>query len=326
MTRNREKKDISSAELASKLSQQPPKRSRLKKADYHHYRPHSQRNTTKLQTHSHPSQKINPSSNEPDPRQAQTSGNRSVWLSWQLWGLLLVIVFGGVGFTATSLLLKLPKTPNCSKVYWPLASASMRLYCAQLEAEQKTVPSLLKAIDLVEELPQEHPLRPEINRNVEEWASDILKLGEQHFQAGKLEDAIAIAKKIPVKSQAYSLVEAKIKTWRSIWSKADEIYKDADKQLRQFKWQEAFRAAVRLTYVSNQYWATTKYEEVINKIQVAREESRKLDAAYVAFRRGGMDNLFKAIEKASEIKEESYAYKEAQDLIDDAKNKLLKQA
>ena len=244
---------------------------------------------------------------------------------WQFWGALLVVVSGSVGFVATSLLLKLPGVPNCPGVYWPTASASMRLYCAQLEAEGGTVDSLLQAINLVEALPGDHPLRGEINSNVEEWASDILNLGEEKFQDGKLEEAIAIARKIPDHVEAYTLVQDRIDHWNSIWSKAEEAYNETERQLRLSNWHQAFRAAVKLTYIDNKYWSTTKYETAVNKIQAAREESRKLDAAYTALRKGGVDNLFEAIEKAEEIEEESYAHKEAQDLIANAKSKLLKQ-
>ena len=89
-------------------------------------------------------------------------------LSWQSWALVLVLACGGIGFTATTMLLRLPANPNCPRIFWPIASASMRLYCAQLEADAGTVESLLRAIELVAVLPQDHPLRGEIDRNVED--------------------------------------------------------------------------------------------------------------------------------------------------------------
>jgi hypothetical protein len=248
------------------------------------------------------------------------------WPSWQLIAALLVVVSGGIGFTATSLLLRSPKSPNCARIYWPIASAAMRLYCAQVEADQKTVKSLLKAITLAEELPTDHPLRSQVDQNVENWASEILNLAEDKFQAGQIEEAISIAEQIPSHVKAYKLVEERINNWRMLWAKAEEIYQAAEKQLRSAQWNDAFRSAVSLTYLSNQYWANVKYTEVVDKIQIAREESSKLDNAYAALRRGDIDNILKAIEEAQKINKDSYAYKEAQDLIDDSKNRLLKRA
>jgi hypothetical protein len=253
----------------------------------------------------------------------RTIGRFRGWKSWQLWAAILVFASGGIGFTATSALLKLPSNPNCLRIFWPFASASMRLYCAQIEAESGTVDGLLKAIELVAALPEDHPLHQEINRNVEQWAVQILELAEKDFQEGKLEGAIAIARKIPSQVSAYDLVEKRIEKWQSTWAEGEKIFAEVEQQLRSSEWNQAFREAVQLLYLDNQYWATTKYEEVVKKIQLAQEESKQLDTAFAVLRRGGIDNWIQAITEASKIKPESYAYQEAQNIIDKAKDKLL---
>ncbi len=322
MTRNWEKPDIESAAKASPSSQQSEQQPHSNLSEGEHFQLHAPGTTTQL----HSTQKMNQTVNQSEKVQPQTSRKRRSLPIWQLSAALLVIISGGIGFTATSLLLELPTTPNCPKIFWPLASASRRLYCAQLKADEKTVDSLLKAIALVEALPDDHPLRSEINRYVEQWASEILDLAEEKLQAGELEEAIAIARKIPDGVQAYSLAEDRIERWQSIWSEAEEIYAEAERQLRSFNWNQAFREAVQLTNIDNRYWATTKYQETIDKIQLAREESRQLDGAYVAFRKGGIDNWLKAVEIAEKIDSESYAYQEAQNLMADAKDNLLQYA
>ena len=256
--------------------------------------------------------------------QTQRSSQVSWWQTWQFWGIFLVLISGGIGFTATSLLLKLPKEQSCDHVYWPIASASVRLYCAQSQAENKKVDNLLKAIALVEVLPKDHPLRGEINRNVEKWAKDILALGEAKFQAGNLEEAIAVARKIPAHVQAHQVVEEQIEQWQRIWSKAEETYATVDKQLRNSNWNGAFVWAVRLTNSPNQYWATTKYQEAIDKINIAQEERSTFDKAYSQFRQGGLDNIFEALDKVEQIDRDSYAYQDIQDFRAEAKDLLLR--
>ena len=268
----------------------------------------------------------NQNNNQLKPMQTERSSKMSWWQTLQLWGIFLVLISGGIGFTATTLLLKLPKEQNCARIFWPVASASIRLYCAQVEAEQKNVKNLLEAIALVEVLPNDHPLRGEINRNVERWATDILEIGETKFQEGDLEGAIAVAKQIPEHVQAYQLVEDQIESWQSIWSKAEENYATVEQQLRNANWNEAFVWAVRLTNSPNQYWATTKYQETIDKINIAQEERSTLDKAYSKFRKGGLDNLLEALDKVEEIDQNSYAYQDAQDLKDRAKDRLLRTA
>jgi hypothetical protein len=244
-------------------------------------------------------------------------------INWKIWAVLLVLVSGGIGFSATSWLLKLPKAPNCPKIFWPIASASMRLYCAQLEAEKGTVEGLLSAINLVEALSKNHPLRTEIDGNVEEWAVEILDLAEREFNEGKLEDAIATARKIPNDVEAYNLVAERIATWQATWSEGEEIFAEVEKHLRQSKWNMAFREAVKLLNLDNQYWATTRYEEITKEIQLAQEESSKLDGAYIALRRGGIDNWIKAVEDAQTVNPDSYAHQEALNLIAKAKDKIV---
>ncbi|HEY9833256.1 MAG TPA: hypothetical protein V6D26_22070 [Stenomitos sp.] len=245
---------------------------------------------------------------------------------WHFGAMLIVLFSGGVGFIAIALLLKLPAVPNCPAIFWPTASASMRLYCAQLAANKQTAEDLLEAIALVEALPNDHPMRTEINRNIEQWSLDILKIGEQKFQAGKLSEAIDIARKIPARVSAHNLVEKQIDRWQMIWSKAEGIFSKVEQELRQSDWTQAFREAVKLTSIDNKYWATTKYDQVAKKIQLAREDSAKLDKAFQLSQSGKVDDILEGIKQAEKISRESYAYKEAQDLIVESGKKLLKMA
>jgi hypothetical protein len=246
-----------------------------------------------------------------------------LWKRWQLWGFLLVLCSGGIGYGATTMLLQLPKTQNCSKVFWPFASASIRLYCAQTAAEKKNVEGLLSAINLVAALPENHPLRPEINRNIERWATEILAIGEEEFQAGKLAEAIATAKKIPARLSSQKLVKQKIENWNSIWDEAEEQYKQVEDRLREADWNGAFNWAVRLTDSPNNYWATTKYEESINNINVAQEENASLTKAQTEITNGRIEDLITAIERADDIDKDSYTYRQAQEIIAEGKEKLV---
>lgn len=242
---------------------------------------------------------------------------------WQLWVIALILASGTVGFTATSMLLRLPKSPQCTNIFWPVASASMRVYCAQIEADKGTVDSLLKAINLVEALSSNHPLRTEIDKSVEEWASAILDIGEEKFQSGQLQEAITVARKVSSQVRVYSVVEERIEKWRALWQEGEEICAEVEEKLRESEWNEAFRSAVRLLSLPNKYWATTEYDATVKQIQLAQEENSKLDKAYRIFRQGGVDNWLAAIADAKKISTESYVHPKAQNLIENAKYKLV---
>jgi hypothetical protein len=244
----------------------------------------------------------------------------------RFWAILIVLLTSGVGFTAVALLLKLPAVPNCPATFWPTASASMRLYCAQLAANKQTAENLLQAIALVQELPPDHPLRPEINRSIEQWSLDILKIGEDKFQAGQMSEAIKIAKRIPAGVSASKLVEKQIDRWQTIWSKGQAIADKVESELRQSNWVIAFREAVKLTSVENKYWATTKYEQITKLIQLAREASAQLDKAHQLSKSESVDDIVAAIKEAQKIPRASYAYTEAQKLIAESGKRLVKLA
>lgn len=246
--------------------------------------------------------------------------------TWKVWAALFVVVFGGVGFLATWQLLNMQKSPNCPKIFWPIASASLRLYCAQLSADSRTVEGLLAAIALVEALPEDHPLRSQVNQQVEEWARDILNLAEKDYQAGNLQQAIAKARQIPNNMAVAAIIEERIAKWQGTWTEGNEILSKLEENLRASNWNQSFRLAVDLLNLNNEYWATVKYNEALAKITVAREDSSKLDNAFNLFARGGLDNWLKVIEEARKIQASSYAYQEAEKLIGKTEDKLQEYA
>lgn len=245
---------------------------------------------------------------------------------WLFWGVTSLAVFSGLGIFSAVTLFRLPSIPNCRAIFWPTASASLRIYCAQLSAERRTVDDLLKAISLVNSLPDEHPLRPEIDRNIEDWAKEILDLAEESFQQGDLSKAIATAKRIPRNTEAQQLVEQQIQDWQTVWDKAEGIYQEAEDLLRQQNLREAFLVATRLLDVGNRYWETTKYKELNYLITATREDSNKLGKAKDLASQGGLSNLLAAIKLVEEIKPSSPLHAKAQQTIADFGRDMLELA
>ena len=249
------------------------------------------------------------------------------WMkSWVLWLALLTLIPGSVAFLAIAMLLKLPSAPNCPSIFWPLASASVRLHCAQLAASKQTVNDLLQAIALVKQLPQNHPLHGEIDRFIEEWSRDILKLADQSFQTGNLEEAIATAKRIPEDVAAYKLVDEQVDKWQSIWSKAETTYNGAIAEVKERRWQSAFMLSSKMLRVDNQYWAGTKYDQLNRLIATAREDGDKLGKAEGLAKSQVVDNLLEAIKIAESIGQDSYIYQKAQEAIPAFGRKMLELA
>ncbi|HYW21473.1 MAG TPA: chromosome segregation ATPase [Nodularia sp. (in: cyanobacteria)] len=257
----------------------------------------------------------------------KNSGKSPRWLkSWMLWAVILTLIPGSVGFLAMAMLLKLPSAPNCPAISRPFVSASVKLHCAQISASKQNVKDLLEAIAIVSKISDDHPLRGQIDRYLKEWSQDILRLADQSFQAGNLEDAIATARKIPNDLPAYELVDQQVTKWELIWSQAEDIYKKAEEELQERRWQSAFMLSARLLVVENQYWSSVKYDQLNNLISSAREDGDKLANAERLANSKVVNNLLEAIKISESIKSESYLYAKAQDLIPKIGRKMLELA
>ena len=247
------------------------------------------------------------------------------WLrSWPIFVLIIFGVVGTAGTTAVISLFRIPSLPNCRAVFWPTASASLRLQCAETYAAQGDVKNLLAAIALVDQLPKDHPLRSDIiNDRIEDWANQVLDLAERSFEAGDLELAISSAKKIPAKTAAAKVVEERITRWQRIWKEGNDAFDAAVTKLKEKDFQSAFSLSVRLLDVPNNFWATIKYNELTKLIGMAREDSRKMSKALDFTKDGTVKGFTEALKQLNEISDNSVFYAEAQGQRKDIAEKML---
>lgn len=236
---------------------------------------------------------------------------------------LLVATFGGIAGASAVSLLRIPNLPNCRAIFWPLASAATRLQCADAYADQGSVENLLAAIALVEALPDDHPLRTDINERVNLWANEILHVADQTFNRGELEEAIAIARQIPSNTAAADQVSDRISTWESIWEQAESLFREAEEHLEASNFRSAFSAALKLSSVDNEYWSVERHEALMSLISRTREEVNILANAERVAQGGTIDEVLGALEQVAAIDAESYVYDQAQTVLTSMSRKLL---
>jgi len=242
---------------------------------------------------------------------------------WMFWSFLMVAGLGGIAGMSAVSLIRIPNLPNCRAIFWPAASAATRLQCADAYADQGSVENLLAAIALVEALPDDHPLRPEINQRVETWATQILDIADQTFHEGELERAIEIAEAIPANTAAADEVSDRVTEWQGIWEQALSIFREAEGHLQSSQFREAFAAAIQLRSVDNRYWASARYEELVSLITRTREEVNILANAERLARGGSVDDILAAVAQVAAIESDSYIYAEAQAVLKDISRELL---
>ncbi|HEY9825335.1 MAG TPA: hypothetical protein V6D19_07800 [Stenomitos sp.] len=247
----------------------------------------------------------------------------------QRWWVAAIALTGcavGLGGLGTWLLIRQPPTPNCERVFWPFASASFRVYCAQEAARGRTLESLFEAIALVDVLPSDHPLRPMINHWINIWSKQALDLAEDEFNQGNLDRAIYFAKKIPAQTTAHALVQQRIQYWQKVWSQGDKIFRQVEAALNREDWREAFSIMIRLMTVDNRYWAQTQYEKLNQRIIQAQKDETQLVKAKRLLEAGGLDNLTKALEMLQDLAENSIFRKSIQKTITEIARSLVKVA
>ncbi len=233
------------------------------------------------------------------------------WLrSWPMVVLIVFGLLGTVGATAMVSLFRIPNLPNCRAIFWPTASASMRLQCAESYAQQGDVDNLLAAIALVDRLPADHPLRADINQRIENWANQVLDLAERSFEAGDLELAIDTANKIPDRTAAKQLVAERVERWQRIWQEGEKEFSAAVTKVKEKNFQAAFSLSVKLLDVDNKFWSSTKYNELTKLIATARDDSRKLSEALGLAKAGTLEGFKGALKALREIGEDSVFFSE----------------
>ncbi len=257
------------------------------------------------------------------PQPPDRLSNRRWLKRWPLMALVLFGIIGTVGTTAVVSLFRVPNLPNCRAIFWPTASASVRLQCAEAYADQGGVKNLLAAIALVDQLPEDHPLRLDINRRIEGWATQVLDLAERSFEEGNIKEAISSAKKIPAKTAAAGLVKDRIARWQKIWQAGQADFDEAIVKLKAKNFQAAFSLSVKLLDVPNKFWSTVKYNELTQLIAQGREDARKMSEALDLAKAGTLKGFTAALKKLKEIGEESVFYTEAQTKRTDIAKQML---
>jgi hypothetical protein len=258
---------------------------------------------------------------------APTLGQRFALGFLRRWWLTAFALSGfalGAGTLGIFLLLRQPPQPQCDRVFWPFASASLRVSCAQEYAQKRTLEDLFEAIALVDGLPQGHPLRPLINRWIEIWAKQALDLAEAEFHNGQLERAIYFAKKIPSQTTAHAQVETRIQYWRTVWAKGEAVFKRAEAALGEEDWRKAFSIMVGLLSIDNRHWSQKQYEFLNQTIIEAQKDETKLVKAQRLLEAGGIDNLTKALTLVQELPEGTIFKKSVQETIQKVAKSLVK--
>ncbi len=190
----------------------------------------------------------------------------------------IFLLTSAIAFGAFVHLTRSPDVANCQSSS-QVEGAGAIIYCATIIANEEDSGKLSQAIRLVNSIPKDNPLRGSADKLLEKWSQSLLNLGEKTFHEGDLNQAIKIVEAIPNHLSLYESTKKQTEEWKDIWSQAEEIYQTVQAKINQKNqgrvWYAAFSEAKQLKSLNNQYWASTKYQELLHSIQSAKEESEK---------------------------------------------------
>ncbi|MGB5963545.1 MAG: hypothetical protein WBG73_23105 [Coleofasciculaceae cyanobacterium] len=248
--------------------------------------------------------------NTPVPPRPRRRSSRGRWLL--LW-LSIVSIVGVFLITGALLLMKLPPPVDCKNIS-ALASDGDRLDCAQRAADSGKLEPLVAAINLVQLWLPEHPLYTEAQRRTKLWSEAILRLAQQQIRQGNYQEAIKIARSIPVSSPLYPEAQATSATWQEELQKSQNLNNEFQKALKEQKWQLAGALVGNLSAYEQSYWTNDRIQALIQQMSTEKQSWQQLQEARDLVKTNQIAQLEQAIAKVAQINPKSYthaiAYKE----------------
>ncbi|MBN3959588.1 serine/threonine-protein kinase [Nostoc sp. NMS8] len=133
--------------------------------------------------------------------------------------------------------------------------------------------------------------------------TDTLYKAKKEYQAGDLEEAIALAKSIPSHSNVYPEAQATIEEWQEQWQVAAQQYEIAQIAFHESRWSDALHAAAKVPNIL--YWQS-KTDKIVQKAAVNIEVQTQ-DLLAKAYEKAEIKDFSGALQYLRQIPQESHA-------------------
>jgi serine/threonine protein kinase len=133
--------------------------------------------------------------------------------------------------------------------------------------------------------------------------TETLYKATEEYQAGDLDEAIALAKSIPLNSNVYPDAQASIEEWQKQSQIAAEQYKATEKAFQEGRWSDVLRTASQVPDIL--HWQS-KTDKLVEQAQVNIEAQTK-DLLAKAYEKASLKDFSGALDYLSQIPEESSA-------------------
>ncbi|WP_375511211.1 protein kinase [uncultured Nostoc sp.] len=141
--------------------------------------------------------------------------------------------------------------------------------------------------------------------------TETLSKATQEYQAGDLQEAIALAKSIPPHSNVYPEAQATIEEWQEQWQVAAQQYQIAQTAFNESKWSDVLHAAAKIPNIS--YWQS-KTDKLVQQAYV-NIETQTQDLLAKAYESANTKDFSAALQYLRQIPKESRAGALVQDKL-----------
>ncbi|MDZ8223171.1 serine/threonine-protein kinase [Nostoc sp. ChiVER01] len=141
--------------------------------------------------------------------------------------------------------------------------------------------------------------------------TETLSKATQEYQAGDLEEAIALAKSIPSHSNVYPEAQATIEEWQEQWQVAAQQYQIAQTAFHESKWSDVIHAVAKIPNIS--YWQS-KTDKLVQQAYI-NIEAQTQDLLTKAYDSADTKDFSAALQYLRQIPKESRAGALVQDKL-----------
>ncbi|MHC5595347.1 MAG: serine/threonine protein kinase, partial [Nostoc sp.] len=141
--------------------------------------------------------------------------------------------------------------------------------------------------------------------------TDTLSKATKEYQAGDLQEAIALAKSIPSHSNVYPEAQATIEEWQGQWQVAAQQYQIAQTAFHESRWSDVLHTAAKVPNIS--YWQS-KTNKIVQKAYVNIETQTQYLLAK-AYERASEKDFSAALQYLRQIPQESHVGALVQDKL-----------
>jgi hypothetical protein len=221
------------------------------------------------------------------------------WFWPGVWFTLLAIS-SAVGMSAMVWLTRLPPLPDCAKIS-SFYTDNDRFYCAKQTAQSGTDADLMAAMDLVTQWSPSHPLYKESQQFIHVWSKALFAKAERYVNLGDIKQATNLASKIPARAETYNQAQQSIKNWQAEWKIGTKAFQSAQKAFDAQDWQTAKRDLQTLKTLTSDYWVTSRYQSLFQKVQREVTAETQLKQARELAKTGDMVKISQALTLAQTI-------------------------